>query len=231
MQYRQWQETEARMAAIKRPDLSHIPPPEKRIGAFLDKFEKGKLEAWWRLNLEMTLEPQKTHYGEDFESDLTALPGWTALDDPMRMRILNAAKQYVLQWKLVTETWLGTNTFHRPDFAGYRALHLIAIIDHDYLLAIPVEVWKKWAPVVVAFPSNKDVSFDGIRRDLARLAYQSAPDEFLNAILLLIDKENHENQYLFIHRMAEVCWDDRVAEAFMSKVKEERSNLLFCNVY
>ena len=52
------------------------PPPAERIETLLRECEEGNLDAWGRLNREMTLEPTSTHYGDTLESDLTALPGW-----------------------------------------------------------------------------------------------------------------------------------------------------------
>lgn len=41
--------------------------------------------------------PTSTHYGSEFESDLTVLPGWKSADPLTRSRIVKAAKNYVLE--------------------------------------------------------------------------------------------------------------------------------------
>lgn len=52
-QYAEQQKSQSRMPT--RPLVD--PPPGKRIEEMLGKFESGEVSAWWRLNMEMTLEP------------------------------------------------------------------------------------------------------------------------------------------------------------------------------
>jgi predicted NACHT family NTPase len=67
------------------------PPPETRIKSCLDQFEAGNLDAWWKLNLEITLDTESTHYGNELKWDITAQPGWKNADNPTKERILDAA--------------------------------------------------------------------------------------------------------------------------------------------
>ena len=83
------------------------PSPSKRIGKRLKEIESGNSAAWWRLNMEMTLEPNSTHYGDELESDLTVLPGWKAADAETRTRIVEAAKKYVLEQDSEPGKWVG----------------------------------------------------------------------------------------------------------------------------
>ncbi|PXF58329.1 MAG: hypothetical protein C4B59_13450 [Candidatus Methanogaster sp.] len=101
------------------------PPPAERIDLLLDECTSGNLSAWWRLNMELTLEPDSTFYGDELESDLTVLPGWKAADAATKARIVETAKRYVREQDPKTQEWLGTNTIYRPVFAGYRALRLL----------------------------------------------------------------------------------------------------------
>jgi predicted NACHT family NTPase len=71
------------------------PPPSERIAKLLDDFNTGELDAWWRLNLEMTLQPDSTHYGDELEPDLTNLYGWKTADTSTKENIVNAAKVYL----------------------------------------------------------------------------------------------------------------------------------------
>lgn len=134
-----------------RPILD--PPPAKRIALRLDECESGNLSAWWRLNMEMTLEPDSALYGDGLESDLTVLPGWNAADVATKARIVAAAKRYVLGQDPKTHEWLGTSTIHHPAFAGYRALRLLLQETPDFIPTLMIDVWKKWAPIVIAYPT------------------------------------------------------------------------------
>lgn len=67
------------------------PPPTERIAERLDEFEDGNFAAFWHLNMEMTLKPNDTVYGDELRQDLTLLPGWQAATPATRDRIVKAA--------------------------------------------------------------------------------------------------------------------------------------------
>jgi len=197
------------------------PSPEERIAALLDECESGKSAAWWRLNVNMTLEPDGTDYGKELESDLTALPGWKAAEIITRVRIVEAAKRYVLEQDPETHKWLGTNTLYRPAFAGYRALRLLLQKASDFLSTIPAEVWKKWAPIILAYPTSSSIGDEEPQQELVKMAYQYAADEIIEGLMIMIDRENREHDHVFITRKVKGCWDDHLANALLNKVKEE----------
>lgn len=68
------------------------PPPRERVLQLLEKLESGDLSAWWQLNMEMTLKPESQYYDNEFELDLTELPGWQEADEATRRRIIEGAK-------------------------------------------------------------------------------------------------------------------------------------------
>jgi hypothetical protein len=43
------------------------PPPAARIEQCLAACEAGNQDGWWWLNLELTLTPESTHYGDETE--------------------------------------------------------------------------------------------------------------------------------------------------------------------
>lgn len=144
---KEWQERRQNRPLLK-------PPPAERISILLNKFDTGDLAAWWQLNMEMTLEPDSTHYRDEFESDLTKLPGWVSADARTRRRFIEAAKKYVLEQDPITWEWLGTNTVHRPALAGYKALLLIMLKNPDFLDSLSTDIWEKWAPIIIAYPAS-----------------------------------------------------------------------------
>ena len=89
----------------KRPLLD--PPPTERILQCLDECESGDQSAFWKLNLEMTLEPQDRYYGDELEPDLIKLPGWKDAEDITRKRIIQAARRYIVSGDPETPRWLG----------------------------------------------------------------------------------------------------------------------------
>jgi len=219
--YEYYQEIQKRHEKEKTSPLLE-PPPSERITLLLEAFESGDLDAWWQLNREMTLEPDSTHYGNELEPDLTKLPGWEASDDLARARIIRAAKRYVLEQNPETRNWLGTNKVNLPAFAGYRALFLLFKEDPSFILQIPIDVWKRWAPIILAYPIPSGFVEEEPHHELVKVAYKYAPEEIINVLMLLIDKENRELDYIFITRKVEDCWDDRLAKAILDKVKDKK---------
>ncbi|MBA1343657.1 MAG: hypothetical protein C5S52_08690 [ANME-2 cluster archaeon] len=195
-----------------RPVLD--PPPAKRIAFLLGECESGNLLAWWRLNREMTLAPDSTFYGDGLESDLTVLPGWNVADAATKARIVEAAKRCVLEQDPKTQEWLGTNKMPPLAVSGYRALLLLLRESPDFIPTIPTGVWKKWAPIILAYLKP--------HHELVKLAYEHAPDDIIRALLVMIDKQNEEHDQIFITRKVECCWDDYLANALLKKAKDEK---------
>lgn len=206
------------------------PPPHERVANLLTKFEAGDLNAWWLLNLEMTLAPDSTHYGNELESDLTTLPGWKNADENTQHRLVQAAERYILQQSSSTERWLGTNIF--PDYAAYRALRLLGQQAPDTFAALPPTVWKKWASIVVAYPTTSGDGSEGPHRFLVGNAYSFASDEVLATLNILIDKENEreESSTLFTIRKMERCWDERLKSFLLAKAQSDslKPSLVAC---
>lgn len=202
----------------ERPLLE--PPPAERISKLLDECESSNSAAWWRLNMEMTLEPDSTHYKDELESDITVLPGWKTADTDTKGRIVNAAKKYVMEQEPNTEKWLGTNIIHRPALAGYRALRLLLLEDPIFITTVPVKVWEKWAPIILAYPTSSGIGEEPHHR-LIKIAYQYAFSEIIKTLIILIDEENSKHDNIFITRKVVDCWDDRLANALLAKVKDE----------
>jgi len=213
-QWEEWRETrQARGTPVE-------PPPQVRVATLLDRAEAGDHGAWWQLNLELTLKPTSTHYGDELESDLTALPGWAMADRATRHRILDAAEEYLLRTQPSPAEWLGTTTFYRPDAAAYRALRLLSSERPETIETLPAERWRTWAPVIVGYPISLGGPGEEPHQEMVRRAYEHAPEEVICTLLLLIDCENSRREWILIHRKAELCWDARLAAALAEKARD-----------
>jgi hypothetical protein len=216
-EYRRWQEWQQRGVQTGDP---LEPPPQERVTTLLGRAEGGDLNAWWQLNLELMLEPTSTHYGDELESDLTALPGWKAADSATRQRIVEAARQYVLRAQPSACEWLGTRMLHRSDVAGYRALRLLANEQPSLIESLPADRWRAWAPVIVGYPPILGGPGEEPHQEFVLRAYAHAPEEVIGALLPLIDAENLRHGWLMIHRKAALCWDARLAAALAEKSRD-----------
>jgi predicted NACHT family NTPase len=211
------------MQSLESSEKAHspsVPSPTERIKKLLDEFELGDLNAFWQLNLEMTRDEKSRYYGDQLQSDLTALPGWKCAEEETRARIVRAAKRFLDRQDPGTRNWIGTDNFYRPPMAGYRALRLLL---HEALRSfseLSAEVWTLWAPVTVAFPVADSNADD--HHQIVQKAYRNAPDVFIQALEILIDRETAKHGKIFITRRLLDCWDQRLGQVLLEKAKDER---------
>lgn len=210
----------AREDELKKSALN--PPPEERVLKCLDKFEEGKVESWWRLNMELTLKPYMKVYGDELQFDLRKLPGWEDADAQTRTRIIEAAKRYVTDGEPQNNEWVGTNTMFRPAYSGYRALFLLLIESPEFIEQLSDDVWRKWAAVIVSYPLNSHGGDEMIPHQfLVAQAYKHAPDEVIQAILKQIDAENEKGEIILFPQRLDVCWDDKFKNALREKLNDD----------
>jgi predicted NACHT family NTPase len=203
------------------------PPPSERVEVLLTRFEGGDLDAWWLLNRELTLEPRSTHYGSLLEPDLTVLPGWAAADERTKGRIIDAAKRYVLEGDPGRAEWFGTNKIWEPAYAGYRALLLLHDRDHGFLETLSTEVWGKWVPIILSFPTHSGGEREAPHRALLATAYRHAPKTLIDNLLALLDKANEGGEHFSISHKYDDCWDERFGKALLSKAKDPNLKPLY----
>jgi len=205
----------------RRKRRAKHPPIPQVVNEWLDKFDEGDINAWWRLTLDMTLESDSDEYpsGAEWGSDLTSLPGWKDIDDATRDRILNAALTYLELGEPRTNEWLGKNILHRPAMAGYKALMLLKRLRSELLNKLPGRLWSKWCPIVLAYPEYQSADFIEPMQQMIALAYSKAPDSFLETIDILINKENQEHGHVFITRkINDLVWDDKLVDMILRKI-------------
>ena len=205
---------------LRHEEVLLQPPPQERVAVLLEKFEQGDLDAWWRLNMELTLKPTSRYYGDGLELNLTTLPGWQEADATTRGRIVEAASRYVLGAQPLVSEWLGKNLLDQADFAGYRALRLLAQERPGFLGSLAPDVWQKWAQVIVGSPTPLGGSDDKVHQELVELAYWHASGDVIAAMLVLIDNENRDHEWISIHGKLDRCWDAQLSAALSCKVRD-----------
>ena len=206
----------------KREKPALDPPAKERVKLFVERFESGDVDAWWRLNLEMTLHEDSPYYGNETESDLKKVPGWEAATDELRTRIVEGAKTYIIEGDPQPNRWLGKHNRHRPAHAGYRAFRLLLGEDPSYLSELPIEYWRKWACAIVGYPFQNEVSDAEIQVRLIETVYRFAPDEVISSVLALIDQEKRTDGFISILSHLKNCWDERLCTALMDTIRKKR---------
>jgi hypothetical protein len=200
------------------------PPPDERVTRLLKQFEAGELSAWWQLNLELSMEPGSTHYGDQFESDLTVMPGWRDASEETRQGLVAAAERYVGEAIPDPDHWMDWDReikIFLPDWAGFRALRLLQARSSETILNLPSEVWARWAPVIIAYPMFEPGEHNAWLQHLVVLAYRYAPSDLLAGLNRRIDAENR-GEAPSVERLlwlVALCWDDRLAAALLEKAR------------
>lgn len=199
-----------------------VPTPKERVLECLDKFEKGDIDFWWDLNLQLTLMPYAKVYGDELQFDLRKLPGWQEADAEAQLRIIEAAKKYVIEGEPQNDKWVGTNTIFRPAFAGYRALYLLLAESPEFVKQLSGEVWLKWAVTIVSYPLNSHGDEKEMlpHQFLVARAYEHAPDKVIRAVLKQIDWENEKGDLILFPQRLDVCWDDKFKNALREKLND-----------
>jgi predicted NACHT family NTPase len=195
--------------------------PTERIAFLLDECESGNPALWWQLIMEMTLESESTHYGDYLGSDPMTFPGWRDSSDSTKDRIMKAAREYLIECCPEPEKWLGTDQSYRPALAGYQALRLLYQIDCP-LYGIPIDAWRKWAPIVLASPFRNNASDEELQQNLAKNVYDHFPEEVIDILMVLIDRENARANwdYLLIVKTIRKCLDERLTVVLLQKAKD-----------
>lgn len=188
---------------------------KERILLLLEQLESGNMDAWWRLNLEMTLQA----YSYKFESDLTKFPGWKKVELDTQCKIIQGASKYIREQNEVAYDCIGTNNDNQAAFAGCRAWQLLLKESPDYLDTLSSEIWQRWTPVIIAFPASNQNYLE-----LVKLTYSNAPDKAIHTLLLLIDKKREGYNYPYITQNLKKCWDERLKSACFQKAKDKALN-------
>ncbi|MGE0821978.1 MAG: NACHT domain-containing NTPase [Candidatus Binatia bacterium] len=206
----------------ERKNHTANPLPTQRIANLLDKCESGNLDAWWQLTMEMALRPNGTYSHNELEPDLTVLSGWEQVDTITRRRILEAAKKYIIEQRPEIQKWLEGNTVNLPTFAGYKALLLLQQEEPKWFTTLTPVVWQKWAPTILAYSVFSDSAEKQNHQELVKMAYDHAPTQIIETLMVLVDKENEKHGFIFITRKIEGCLDDRLASALTVKLQDEK---------
>jgi hypothetical protein len=189
------------------------------IDDYLDKSEGGDEEAWWQLNWVLKYDDAgQGSASADFEPDLTTFPGWKRATAERRGRIAAAARRAIEGSPPDVETWFADNAINRPAVAGYRALHLIALLNGGSTGEIPSEAWTRWMPMVIDFP-RYDSTQERLHRDLLGAAALSDPGAFTDWAIRKIDAEEaKEEGHLWFVRRFEGIAPQAFLDSLVSRV-------------
>lgn len=223
--YEREQQLQERLIELRQDNQRPLiePLPEERIRILLENFEEGNINSWILLNREMTLRENSREYGNFFNPNLKSLPGWIDSTGEIRVRIINAARVYIIEGDPDTQTWLYSNSYSRAALAGYRAIRLLYEIDIEFIKNLSSEAWKKWTPIILLNPINvsENEQEEQIRKNLLEMVYPHAKEEFFLALNAEIDKNNQNHGRIYILDKIKYFWDEDLGNFLHNKALEE----------
>ena len=209
--------------------------PIERIHDALKQVEAGEPLQW--LNALYGLEINSA-IGSSWkiEPDLTEFPNWNLCDDATRIRIIQAAVTFILNFEYrpcdhYDENWYFSNQISRAELAGYRAMFLLLKAGVEALDELPFDRWNKWSKVIVWFPyvpiSLNDGRTEyhkqtvGLQGDLLRSLYRNAPQPLLsNLRQLLIAKDSGDSYIVQELKKVEHLWDPALEATLLNLLRE-----------
>lgn len=200
-------------------EVTH-PPVRELVERCLDKIQNGELDEWWRLHRLMTLREDSDRFETQLEyvSDLTTLEAWATLDESLVGQCIDVAERWLKEGEPDNETWLQSTTFDRPTAAGFRSLRLLHTRDPKRLAILPIEVWKKWTPCAATFEDWQDQDSPKYQA-LLRECYDKAPDQFVDAILQRIDRDDKQRSRVSsLYRLRSVL-DERFVTVLVERLR------------
>jgi hypothetical protein len=203
------------------------PPRAERVRAHLHRFAAGDVDAWWLLHLDLLWENQATSVRNEFDSDITTMPGWIEANAATKAEIVAVAEAYLGLQAPKPAEWVGhypTITIYRPDWAAFRAFRLLLGQAPERLSALAGDVWARWASVLIAYPTLSTEEAVTAQRYLVAQAYRHEPKAVIDTLLLLIDRADRDGEgYVdgFLQRVAD-CWDALLGQSLLDHLQSTR---------
>lgn len=203
------------------------PPPsdesiESRIASWLTNLDAGDPTGFWRACLLLNLAPGASVVHNELDPDITAQPRWAALGETMRSRLVDSAGHYLRIGLCDPQDWLGRNIVHRPAWAGYRALLLLLHRDPAALADLPPEVWRRWAPIILALPGGWGAAEWDDKRTLLKHARHHAVDELTETAIILIEAASDAGEPIHLDRELAEVWSPRLSTWLREALTENR---------
>jgi hypothetical protein len=223
-EFARW-ERRSREDFLKENNLQTAPAMAPRVEASLAKSEAGDAEEWCRLISEMSVEEGGTHYQEFRWIKPLELPGWIEASEETRLRVVEAAKRYLLYSGFPNLDSTPSNTVRNGASSAMNALWLIQSQEPEFLLAQPSGFWERWIP---SFTEDGRAGEDKVPEIevVFRLAAQSAAAAMNQRLLALIEFQNASEQKLLFHAaLFERAWSDSLAELLLQTLQQDNLDI------
>ncbi|WP_162056145.1 hypothetical protein [Pontibacter pamirensis] len=187
---------------------------------YLESFEAGDVDGWWRMIQVMQSDFDRNKRKSDREYDIRQLPVWDRLTKEVQARIIQAAKHYLKQYNQVKTEWLYSREFRRPEFAGYKALLLLASSDIDTFDELPDGLWLIWEPIVTYCYLDSYGNVLDSRILVIKKAYKISKVQLIKSLDLYITNRLSQNSSLYTIESLEPIVDEPLANFLLLKASE-----------
>jgi len=220
-------EYEEELSWKRKPETKKLDwPPSERAAYYLDQFEKGKMDAWWALLREMTLEETSTHYNDGmlFGEDFYSFPGWKNKTDGIKERIIASAWKYLEAKPEIDFKGVFRGSLGGREIAGFRALQLISDRCSDEFSKLSSETFSYWLPVSLYF---YNMHFQGDSKKFLSIAQKRVPQRLTELFIesIVIGLEKGEPQFNL--KLAANYWSSALADFLYEKLADLEDKPLF----
>ncbi|WP_437539195.1 SIR2 family protein [Sorangium sp. So ce726] len=199
-----------------KPRISRrVPRVQRRIQGCLRRFGQGDVDAGWRLQLLLAVDPKGESHRDLRGEELRSFPGWQRADEETRSRIVDVGRKYLLCASERSSEWLGKSVLYHPAAAGYRYICLLDVLDSVWLDEHAVAVWANWSAITLAFALNAGAQS---QRVVSR-AYRTEPERVRDVLRVLLDEDHRKHGYPFRLRQMEACWDADLGRFLLEYVR------------
>ncbi|SEP46878.1 NACHT domain-containing protein [Propionispora vibrioides] len=213
---KEWEVREERKAKTKNRDGFNM---KERVNTFVERVESGILNDWWNLCHLLTFDESGDQLKSDHLSNIADLPGWKIIEGNLQSRIIAIAELYLINRNPEPDKWISSDKFYAPDFAGFKAIRLLYSHSPERLEIIPIEVWKKWIPVIMCYPEWVDNQDGEFHQRVIKLAHTKDPTQVISSALKAIDKVIKNSGYLYRLNKFDYIWNDDLAASVFAKLK------------
>lgn len=194
---------------------------QEGITNLFNELKDGDLDAYWRLHLQLCYDPKNKNHHHETSVDITKFPGWKNLSKEQIELFNIKSKQFILEQDPKSDEWVGTDSYFRTAYAGYRALYLLLERNNLFIESLQREIWEKWAPTILAYQLFEDLNSKTKHHLLVSLAYKNAPEKILKTLDLLLRKECNQNEYVYITDKLNFCWDEKISAVVLKILKDD----------
>lgn len=186
----------------------------------LKAFEDGEVLAFVRLNGLLSVPPGSKYMNDEYQTTITSLRRWKALDERTQSRVVHAAPTYLTQATDNPDLWLGQKKVSRLAQAAYRSFVLLEELEPATLSELPAEAWRQWAPILATRTITVNGGSIETKRQLLERALPFAAHQLQDALLTEVSAAVERGEHLFLPTELDALWSDAVALRVLDLVRE-----------